>query len=340
MIKQNKKVLVIRCGLLGDTVDATSVIEPLIEVYGSDVDIHWVSKPGISDLFKYDERINKVFKLKHTRLPFLFNLEKFKIILNSIFSPYDLILNLEIGSKFNDIVRYSRSVNKIGMPMNYIPDDIFEEHRVKHQLRILDILNASYKEERAIPSIIGVEIDSIKDKYPIDKPYIILCPTNSHVGNLNHRGYRSWPEKNWKELINKILEKTTFNIILVGSKEEKKYFNTFYPLQQRVFDLSGMTDVPELITLMQESKCVVATDSGSAHIAGASAKNIISIHGPTNSYQSAPYKTTNNSVKIASLNLECSPCYDTEVIKKCKKNICMQSLDANIVYGMIEELNL
>ena len=57
MIKQNKKVLVIRCGLLGDTVDATSVIEPLIEVYGPDVDIHWVSKPGISDLFKYDERI-------------------------------------------------------------------------------------------------------------------------------------------------------------------------------------------------------------------------------------------------------------------------------------------
>ena len=340
MIKQNKKVLVIRCGLLGDTVDATSVIEPLIELYGSNVEIHWVSKPGISDLFKYDIRINKVFNLKHTKLPFLFNREKFKIILNSILSPYDLILNLETGSKFNDIVKYSRSIYKIGMPMNYIPDDIFEEHRVNHQLRILDTLNASYKEEKAIPSIIGIEISSIKDKYPIDKPYIVLCPTNSHVGNLNHRGYRSWPEKNWKQLINKILEKTTFNIILVGSKEEKKYFNTFYPLQQRVFDLSGMTDVPELITLMQESKCVVATDSGSAHIAGASAKNIISIHGPTNSYQSAPYKTANNSVKIASLKLECSPCYDTEVIKKCKKNVCMQSLDADIVYGMIEEFNL
>ena len=55
MIKQNKKVLVIRCGLLGDTVDATSVIEPLIEMYGANVEIHWVSKPGISNLFKYDE---------------------------------------------------------------------------------------------------------------------------------------------------------------------------------------------------------------------------------------------------------------------------------------------
>ena len=39
MIKQNKKVLVIRCGLLGDTVDATSVIQPLIELYGSELEI-------------------------------------------------------------------------------------------------------------------------------------------------------------------------------------------------------------------------------------------------------------------------------------------------------------
>ena len=51
MIKQNKKILIIRCGLLGDTVDATSVVDPLLEHYGNEVDIHWVTKPGISKLF-------------------------------------------------------------------------------------------------------------------------------------------------------------------------------------------------------------------------------------------------------------------------------------------------
>ena len=45
MIKQNKKILIIRCGLLGDTVDATSVVDPLLEHYGNEVDIHWVTKP-------------------------------------------------------------------------------------------------------------------------------------------------------------------------------------------------------------------------------------------------------------------------------------------------------
>ena len=79
MIKQNKKILIIRCGLLGDTVDATSVIEPLIEMYGANVEIHWVSKPGISDLFKYDTRIKKVFKLRHTKLSFLLILKNSKL---------------------------------------------------------------------------------------------------------------------------------------------------------------------------------------------------------------------------------------------------------------------
>ena len=87
---------------------------------------------------------------------------------------------------------------------------------------------------------------------------------------------------------------------------------TNYSLKERTYDLSGQTTIPELITIMKNSKCVITTDSGSAHIAGASAKNIISIHGPTNFYQSAPYSTKYNDVKVATLNLKCSPCYDTE----------------------------
>ena len=340
MIKQNKKVLVIRCGLLGDTVDATSVIQPLIELYGSELEIHWVSKPGICDLFKYDRRINKVYKLKHTKLHFIFNIQKFNIILNSLFSPYELIINLEIGSKFNDVVKFTRSKNKIGMPYEYIKDDIFKEHRVEHQLRILDKLSRKYNKDNAKPSIVGIGISHIIKKFPMENDYIVMCPTNSHIGNQNHRGYRSWPDNNWKDLISRVLSETSLNIFLVGGKNEKKYFNNFYPLQKRMYDLSGETTIPELITIMENSKCVVATDSGSAHIAGAVAKNIISIHGPTNFYQSAPYSTKYNNVKVATLNLKCSPCYDTEVIKNCKNNICMQDLNAETVMGLMAELSL
>lgn len=333
-MKQKKRVLVIRCGLLGDTVDATSVIEPLIENFGNNVEINWVSRPGICDLFKHDNRIKKVFVLKYTNLSFLFNLDKLRIIFDSFFKPYDLILNLEIGKKFNDVVSISRSKRKIGMPYHFIMDDIFKEHRVEHQLRILNKYTNKYDQKKSVPSIIGANEMSIQKKFPVDKDFIILCPTNSHFKKDNYRGYRAWPLENWKELINKILNETDLNILLTGDKNEQEYFKFFYPLNERIFDLSGKTTIPELITIMKLSNCVIATDSGSVHIAGASAKKVISIHGPTNHYQSSPYRTQKNNIKVASLNLPCSPCYDTPEIKSCPKNICMYDLSAEQVFNL------
>ena len=337
MRKQNKKVLVIRCGLLGDTVDATSVIEPLLEYFGKNTEIYWVSKPGVSELFKYDSRVTKVYSLKHTKLPFYLNIGKCKIILDSFIKPFDLILNLEIGTKFNDIVSLSKSYYKIGMPYEFISDDIFKEHRVKHQLRILDKFCNNYSKDKAIPSIVGEPIHNIRNKFPLQNEYIVMCPTNSHVDNNNHRGYRSWPIENWRGLIKKIVNETKLNIILVGNSDEKQYFKSFEDLidNHRTYNLCGNTSISELISIMASSSHVIATDSGSVHVAGASAKRIISIHGPTNYYQSAPFETKNNQVKIATLDLPCSPCYDTEVIRKCRKNICMQDLSSEQVFDIL-----
>ena len=337
MIKQNKKILIIRCGLLGDTVDATSVIDPLLEFYNNEVDIHWVTKPGISTLFSEDSRIKKTFELSHTKLPIVLNKDKLKILIESFRSPYDLILNLEIGKKFNDVVRFARSKHKIGMPYDYIEDDIFEEHRVQHQLRILNRFMNSYDKKKAIPTIIGCDENILEKKFNINDQYIVLCPTNSHVSNENHRGYRSWPKDKWIDLINILLRETNLNIYLAGGADEKKYFKEFYPLDKRVHDISGLTTIPELISIMKNAYYVVATDSGSAHVAGAVCKNVVCIHGPTNHFQSAPYQTHKNNVKVATLGLDCSPCYDTDIIKKCQKNICMQELSADIVFTLINE---
>ena len=52
-MKQPKaKVLIIRCGRLGDTVGTTAVVKPIEEYYKNNVSIDWVTKPQIKDLFK------------------------------------------------------------------------------------------------------------------------------------------------------------------------------------------------------------------------------------------------------------------------------------------------
>mgnify|MGYP005648325533 CR=1 FL=1 len=73
------------------------------------------------------------------------------------------------------------------MPFKYIKDDIFKEHRVEHQLRILNELSCKYDKDNAKPSIFGVDLGHAIKKFPIEDDYIVVCPTNSHVSNKNHR---------------------------------------------------------------------------------------------------------------------------------------------------------
>ena len=47
MAKKKRRILIIRCGLLGDTIDSTAVIKPLVDHYGDTVEIDWVTKPNL-----------------------------------------------------------------------------------------------------------------------------------------------------------------------------------------------------------------------------------------------------------------------------------------------------
>ena len=123
MNKKKPRILIIRCGLLGDTIDSTAVVKPLVDHYGDDLEIDWVTKPNIKNLFKYDKRISPIL-LKFTKLPLLINFGKLKIIFNSYLNPYDAVINLEVGTKFASLAKFIRSPIKIGMPYKYIAENI------------------------------------------------------------------------------------------------------------------------------------------------------------------------------------------------------------------------
>ena len=108
---------------MGDTIDSTVIVKPLLELYGQNLEIEWVTKPNLELLFKYDFRITPII-LRFTNLPLLINIGKLKIILKSFFKPYDAVINLELGKKFINLARFTRSRIKIGLPHKHIPENI------------------------------------------------------------------------------------------------------------------------------------------------------------------------------------------------------------------------
>ena len=115
--------------------------------------------------------------------------------------------------------------------------NIKNEHRVHHQLRILQSAFKDLNTENTHPYLVGSEID-IKKVYKINRDYIVMCPTNSKYHKSNHRGYRAWPLKNWQELIDKVLSKTDLDIVVTGHSSEREFINQLNLNHSRVHNLS------------------------------------------------------------------------------------------------------
>lgn len=336
MRKCIKRVLVIRCGALGDLVYSTSIIEALRTEYGNDITIDFVCKPGPGTIFQLDPRIRCTFPLNHKRFPIWLSSQKRTIINYSKKNPYDLLVNLESdGPIFNPLAKAIKAEYKIGAPFTK-PIDKKTDHIVDFIKMIFAPAISKDTLEKSSPSLIGSSFINIQSKYNLPDNYIVLNPSNSH--NKRHLlNYRAWPQSYWKELLS-ILPKDIIPVI-IGAKGEDKFFEPIKPFPFQVIDLIGKSSLPDLISIITNAKAIVTTDTGPAHIASAVNTPVLVLIGPTPPL-TWPYKTASNIVKVLSANLECSPCYNSKRMQACINIQCMQKiLPEHVQYELITLLN-
>jgi len=328
------RVLIIRCGALGDLVASTSIIDALKSQYGQETTIDFVSTPGVGSIFKYDNRVHKVFPLKHKKIPIIFSKQKRDVIKYSKESPYDILINFERGKQFETLVRKIFAHKKVG--------HFFTPQATKKQgLHTVEVKKLMFKElvsqevfDSSFPRLIGNQQEDILNKYSLNKKYIIISPSNSHQ-KRSMLNYRAWENNRWIELIELLSKK--ISVVIVGNKNEDTFFNKLKPYPTGVIDLVAKTPLPDLIEVIKYSQGVVSTDTGTAHIASAVNTETFTLIGPTPAQQTGPFKTPTNKVNIISLDLECAPCYRTQRMKECTDNICMKNISVSMVYKRIED---
>jgi len=332
-----KRVLIIRCGALGDLVYATSVIDALKREFGEETTIDFVSTPGTAGIFKADPRVNHIYPLKHKKIPIFLSSQKKEIIAASKESPYDILINFEFGKQFKSLLYAIEAKQKIGAQL----EEINFPKELKHAVEITKYMFKSIVSQKvfqqSFPHLIGTPEEEVKKLYNLPKKYLIISPSNSHQ-KRNILNYRAWENEYWKELIAKLNQ--DISVVIIGNKGEDEFFTKLKPYPNGVVDLVGKTSLPDLIAVIEGASGLVATDTGTAHIASAVNTEVFALIGPTPAEVTGPYKTEYNKVHIISANLKCSPCYKTEVMKKCKDNICMKQISVNQVYNTIKLTNL
>ncbi len=336
--KARSHILVMRAGQLGDTVFATSIIEPLRRRYGDATRIDLVVKQGLADLFRHDDRIGRVFELAHRNLPIPLNLDKCRIVSTSWRHPYDLLVNLETGALLNDLARLVRAAHKVGNPYGGVADDREGEHAVGHLRRIYRTFLSDAELQQAVPTLVGPHLATLAGRLGLPREYLVLNPTNSQFTKRDYRSYRAWPLEHWRELIRTLAARRPESILLVGGQGEQEYFRHLSPLPENVHSLAGRTGLDELITLLAHARAVVTTDTGPAHLAAAVNTPVFAIFGPSDDRKTGPFPTPENDVHILNAHLPCSPCSLTGGIEDCDWNECMHEVTPAQLFAALEEL--
>ena len=333
MNKKKKRILIIRCGRLGDTAISSVVLNPIRHMF-KNVEIEWVTKTEVADIFKCEKDI-KTIKLSHTSIPLLFDIKKLGIIIKSFFNPYDAIFNLEVSKKYDYLVKLTKSSRKFGRPYHHIPDNR-TEHRAIHQMRIINECDIDYPEQMAMPSLRCPPLEMVSERINPDKGFIVISPSTSKFKKKSHRGYRNWSNMNWKRLISMIIEMTDYDIVITGTQDDYNTLEQLYTDNIRIKNYAGKLSLPEYASIIKFAQFVIGVDSATVHVASAvGSKKIIALYGPTYIKASQPYETKLNQVIIITKNLPCSPCYGTNVIENCQDNLCMKEIVPSDIMDII-----
>jgi len=135
-------------------------------------------------------------------------------------------------------------------------------------------------------------------------------------------------------LIKKLSKK--IQVLLVGAKGEEFFFNDFKPFSNNTISLVGKNSIIEQSTIVKNARAVVCTDSALGHIAAAVNTPVFVLIV----VEDAPCKTSLNKVFLIRVNLPCSPCYKTFVMKACQDNIYMKSISTQMVLDALSLANI
>ena len=262
-------------------------------------------------------------------------LEKIKKLRNE---NIDVLIDLEFLTRFSAITTFLISAKKsVGFYSRKVFRGNFYNEKVDYsnEKHITKIYKETFKK---------LDID-VEYKIPFELNYEILENLNEFSGkiisvNINSNAAiveRRWPKEYFIEIV-KFLQKTSYKIILVGSKVNEEYVNSFIKLlaDKNIENYTGNLSLKQLAGLFKISKLVITNDSGPLHLAYAMGTATFSFFGPESP---AIFGPIGNNHKIFYKNLSCSPCvdvYNGKKVKCTKKTVeCLNQIKPEEV---IEEL--
>lgn len=328
------KFLIIRNGLIGDTVFILPVVYKLHNVFKySEIDV--VISNNSKEIFEDNPGINKIFTL-----PKEFSLKKhISFFLSLRKNKYDCVFIQEVNTHYTFMSKLLRSSMNIGFKnsISFLQD--ISVKRKGHSVPAEQLLINYILQETNIdsPKLVISESEILKAKELLqeksisNKKIIAIQTTCSEKNSI-----RQLSLEKIAKLADALIANFNIQIIFLGLNSdipEVEYVRK--NMKSKSVSLCGETNLKNLAAILKEVSLIIGPDTGTLHIANAVGTPVIMYMGYSDPNDTGPLDK-NKMSKIISANLECIPCKFTEPKPKnwdyCKENrpaLCMVAININ-----------
>ena len=344
-----KKVLILRLSAIGDTIHTLPVVNALKAAY-PDCQTGWVVEDKAALFVEKHPNVDKCYilpkKLWKKRGLSPENVKEFFDIIKDINSEhYDIVLDTQQLFKSAILLPFLNIKRKITLSGGREFSGLFSNekvkashelfnpdyHVVKRNLELAEYLgaNAENIEFKLAPPSEEVQnrVNTLLFSLNPDKKNVVISPATTWKN-------KHWDEDCWREVLSYLESRA--NLIFTGTEND-------LPLIERISNginggviLAGKTNLEELACVFSRADVVISPDSGSAHIAWATAHpKIITLFFATSSNRTAPYGEKYFSIQSKT---ECSPCMKKHCKLKSNKNKCIQEISSEEIINIVKKV--
>ncbi len=331
--QRGKRVLIVKLDALGDVLRTTSLLPSVRRAYG-ECYVTWITSSAAAELFIGNPMVQEVLCAESDYLAALLTRE-FDMVINPDTAPR----SCEIATAARAQERFGFSISPDGcvVPLNEAAeewlamgasDPLKRKNMKTYQQIIHDICELDPSGQHIILNL----TDDEKAQRRL-LPSKIGLPGGEPVVGINTGAGQRWENKKWglegfSQLIEKILENTDANVVLLGGPGERwRNSRIRSRFAERVFD-PGPGSLRQFFQVVDLCDTVVTGDTLALHAALGLKKRVVALFGPTSHNEVDLYEL---GIKIVS-PIECTACYK----QRCdRKPNCMDLVSVDQVYGAV-----
>ena len=295
-IQPPKQICIIRLSAIGDVTHMLPIIATLQKEWPS-TKITWIIGAVEYQLVKQLSNINFVVFNKSNGFKEYLNVRR-----SLRHQCFDALLMMQTSLRASLISLCVKSPIKLGFDQARAHDyqSLFSNRRITGdtRLHVLDtfflflktlglsrqyfdwLLKTSDEDKRYITNIIKKQ------------PYIVINPSSS----IRKNNYRNWSNESYAEVIDFLKKEHGLLSILSGgpSQQEKQLGQDISQIcEHKPLNLIGQTNLSQLLALLEQAQCLIAPDTGPAHMSTIVDTPVIALFASSNPLRTGPYKSQN-----------------------------------------------